>query len=171
MSKALPLLTRQGDRIAITHGLRTPFARQATAFHGIPALELGRMVVSELMARSELPADIIEQLVFGQVVQMPEAPNIAREIVLASGLNVSTDAYSVSRACATSFQAVANVAESLLAGTIQAGIAGGGDPTSGVPDGVSKNLARTLLRPRKTGRGGVKIRGHSCPGPRGFMPV
>lgn len=36
MSQALPLITRQGDRIAIVSGLRTPFARQATAFHGIP---------------------------------------------------------------------------------------------------------------------------------------
>jgi acetyl-CoA acyltransferase len=58
---------------------------------------------------------MIEQLVFGQVVQMPEAPNIAREIVLGTGMSVHTDAYSVSRACATSFQAVANVAESLMA--------------------------------------------------------
>jgi len=171
MSKALPLLTRQGDRIAITHGLRTPFARQATAFHGIPALELGRMVVSELMARSELPADIIEQLVFGQVVQMPEAPNIAREIVLASGLNVSTDAYSVSRACATSFQAVANVAESLLAGTIQAGIAGGADSTSVLPIGVSKTLARTLLDLSKARSVGQKLRLLSCLRPRDLMPV
>ena len=44
-----------------------------------------------------LTPGIIDQLVFGQVVQMPEAPNIAREIVLGTGMNVSTDAYSVSR--------------------------------------------------------------------------
>lgn len=81
----LPLVTRQGDRIAIVSGLRTPFARQATAFHGIPAVDLGKMVVGELLARSEIPAEVIEQLVFGQVVQMPEAPNIAREIVLGTG--------------------------------------------------------------------------------------
>jgi acetyl-CoA acyltransferase len=37
MSKALPLVTRHGDRIAIVNGLRTPFAKQATAYHGIPA--------------------------------------------------------------------------------------------------------------------------------------
>lgn len=94
----------RGDRIAIVSGLRTPFARQATAFHGIPAVDLGKMVVGELLARSEIPAEVIEQLVFGQVVQMPEAPNIAREIVLGTGMNVHTDAYSVSRACATSFE-------------------------------------------------------------------
>lgn len=127
MSQALPLITRQGDRIAIVTGLRTPFARQATAFHGIPAVDLGKMVVGEMLARSDIPAQAIEQLVFGQVVQMPEAPNIAREIVLGTGMSVHTDAYSVSRACATSFQAVANVAESLMAGTIRAGIAGGAD--------------------------------------------
>ncbi|MDU6923262.1 acetyl-CoA C-acyltransferase FadI [Franconibacter helveticus] len=149
MSQPLPLVTRQGDRIAIISGLRTPFARQATAFHGVPAVDLGKMVVGELLARSEIAPEVIEQLVFGQVVQMPEAPNIAREIVLGTGMNVHTDAYSVSRACATSFQAVANVAESLLAGTIRAGIAGGADSSSVLPIGVSKTLARTLVDANK----------------------
>ncbi|MGB9098358.1 acetyl-CoA C-acyltransferase FadI [Erwinia sp.] len=171
MSKALPLLTRQGDRIAITHGLRTPFARQATALHGIPAIELGRMVVSEILARSELPPEVIEQLVFGQVVQMPEAPNIAREIVLSSGLNVQTDAYSVSRACATSFQAVANVAESLLAGTIQAGIAGGADSSSVLPIGVSKKLGRILVDLNKAKTFSQKMKLFSQLRPRDLLPV
>lgn len=171
MSKAIPLLTRQGDRIVITHGLRTPFVRQATAFHGIPALELGRMVISELLARSEIPADAIEQLVFGQVVQMPEAPNIAREIVLASGLSVHTDAYSVSRACATSFQAVANVTESLLAGTIQAGIAGGADSSSVLPIGVSKTLARVLVDLSKARTLPQKLTLLSQLRPRDLLPV
>jgi len=145
MSKALPLLTRQGDRIAIVQGLRTPFAKQATAFHGIPAVDLGKMVVSELLARSAIDPQLIDQLVFGQVVQMPEAPNIAREIVLGTGMSVHTDAYSVSRACATSFQAIANIGESIMAGTVSIGIAGGADSSSVLPVGVSKALARTLV--------------------------
>lgn len=145
MNNVIPLVTREGDRIAIVDGLRTPFAKQATAFHGIPAVDLGKMVVSELLAKSGIDPKVIDQLVFGQVVQMPEAPNIAREIVLGTGMNVSTDAYSVSRACATSFQAVANVAESILSGTISVGIAGGADSSSVLPIGVSKRLARTLV--------------------------
>ncbi|WP_147199015.1 acetyl-CoA C-acyltransferase FadI [Pantoea sp. CCBC3-3-1] len=171
MIKAQPLLTRQGERIAITHGLRTPFARQATALHGIPAVELGRMVISELLIRSEIAPEIIEQLVFGQVVQMPEAPNIAREIVLGSGLSVRTDAYSVSRACATSFQAVANVAESLLAGTIQAGMAGGADSASVLPIGVSKKLARTLVDLNKAKTLSQKLTLFSQLRPRDLLPV
>ncbi|MBW1252438.1 acetyl-CoA C-acyltransferase FadI [Pantoea allii] len=171
MSKAQSLLTRNGERIAITHGLRTPFLRQATGFHGIPAVELGRMVISEIMARSELPVDIIEQLVFGQVVQMPEAPNIAREIVLSSGLSVNTDAYSVSRACATSFQAVANVTESLLAGTISAGIAGGADSSSVLPVGVNKTLARALVDMNKARSLSQKLHILRRLRPRDLLPV
>ncbi|MCU5772825.1 acetyl-CoA C-acyltransferase FadI [Erwiniaceae bacterium BAC15a-03b] len=171
MSKALPLLTRQGERIAITHGLRTPFARQASALHGIPAVELGKMVIGELLARSDIPPEIIEQLVFGQVVQMPEAPNIAREIVLGSSLSVHTDAWSVSRACATSFQAVASVAESLLVGTIQAGIAGGADSSSVLPIGVSKKLGRVLVDLSKARSLSQKLKLFSQLRPGDLLPV
>lgn len=169
--KALPLVTRQGDRIAIVSGLRTPFARQATVFHGVPAIDLGKMVVGEMLARSEIPPEVIEQLVFGQVVQMPEAPNIAREIVLGTGMSVHTDAYSVSGACATSFQAVANVTESLLAGTIRAGIAGGADSSSVLPIGVSKKLARTLVDANKARSMGQKLKLFSRLRLRDLLPV
>ncbi len=171
MGQVLPLVTRRGDRIAIVSGLRTPFARRATAFHGIPAVDLGKMVVGELLARSEIPAEVIEQLVFGQVVQMPEAPNIAREIVLGTGMNVHTDAYSVSRACATSFQAVANVAESLMAGTIRAGIAGGADSSSVLPIGVSKKLARVLVDVNKARTMSQRLKLFSRLRLRDLMPV
>ncbi len=81
---------------------------------------------------------MIEQLVFGRGADARSAKYCAR-IVLGTGMSVHTDAYSVSRACATSFQAVANVAESLMAGTIRAGIAGGADSSSVLPIGVSKS--------------------------------
>ncbi|EOS96178.1 hypothetical protein LU604_07350 [Erwinia tracheiphila] len=54
MSETLSLLTRKGDRIVITHGLHTPFACQAMVLHGISVLELGRMIISELLARGEI---------------------------------------------------------------------------------------------------------------------
>ncbi|WP_028117486.1 acetyl-CoA C-acyltransferase FadI [Ferrimonas senticii] len=139
------LTTAKGDRIAIVAGLRTPFARQATAFHGISALDMGKMVVNELLIRNEVDPAIIDQVVYGQVIQMPKAPNIAREIVLGTGMSVHTDAYSVSRACATSFQSTVNVAESILAGSIEVGIAGGADSTSVLPIGFSKRFAHAMV--------------------------
>jgi len=151
------LQTANGERIAIVAGLRTPFAKQATAFHGVPAVDLGKMVVNELIKRNDIDPAIIEQLVFGQVVQMPEAPNIAREIVLGTGMNVHTDAYSVSRACATSFQSTVNVAESILTGLVDVGVAGGADSSSVAPIGVSKKFARALLDLSKTKTLGQKL--------------
>ncbi|STQ60870.1 fatty acid oxidation comple beta subunit (3 -ketoacyl-CoA thiolase) [Pseudescherichia vulneris] len=137
----------------------------------LPPLNWARWPWGEMLARSEIAPEIIEQVVFGQVVQMPEAPNIAREIVLGTGMNVHTDAYSVSRACATSFQAVANVAESLLAGTIRAGIAGGADSSSVLPIGVSKTLARTLVDLSKARSGGQKLKLLSRLRLRDLLPV
>mgnify|MGYP000474283329 CR=1 FL=1 len=145
MNSMQDLTTKGGQRIAIVDGLRTPFAKQATAYHGVPALDLGKTVVNELLTRSELDPKLVDLLVYGQVVQMPEAPNIAREIVLGTGMNIATDAYSVSRACATSFQSAANVAESILSGTSDIGIAGGADSSSVLPIGVSKKLGRALV--------------------------
>jgi len=151
------LTTRSGERIAIVAGLRTPFARQSTEFGDVPAVDLGKMVVSELLTRADVDPALIDQVVFGQVVQMPEAPNIAREIVLGTGMNVNTDAYSVTRACATSFQAAANVAESIMSGTIDIGIAGGADSSSVLPIGVSKKLAASLLSLSKARKAGQKL--------------
>ena len=150
MAKQQSVTTRNGDRIAIVAGLRTPFAKMATYFHGVPAVDLGKMVVNELLVRNAVDPKLVEQLVYGQVVQMPEAPNIAREIVLGTGMNVHTDAYSVSRACATSFQSTVNSAESMMAGNIEIGVAGGADSTSVSPIGVSKKLGRALVDLQKT---------------------
>ncbi|MGR5061873.1 acetyl-CoA C-acyltransferase FadI [Photobacterium sp. DNB22_13_2] len=145
MTRLQKLTTSQGERIAVVSGLRTPFARQSTAFDGVSALDMGKMVVSEMLQQVDIDPKLIEQVVFGQVIQMPAAPNIAREIVLGTGMDIGTDAYSVTRACATSFQAAANVTESILSGTIDIGIAGGADSSSVLPIGVSKHLAATLL--------------------------
>ncbi|MEQ5319363.1 acetyl-CoA C-acyltransferase FadI [Providencia vermicola] len=145
------------ERIAIVNGLRLPFAKQSTAYQGVAAVDLGKAVVAELLVRSDLDNQLIEQLVFGQVVQMPEAPNIAREIVLGTGMSVSTDAYSVSRACATSFQAIVNVAQSMMVGDITVGVAGGADSSSVLPIGVSKKLAATLLALSKAKSVGQKL--------------
>ncbi len=171
MATPIKLTTRQGDRIAIVRGLRTPFAKQATEFHGVSALELGKLVVNELLIRSALDPKLIDQVVYGQVVQMPEAPNIAREIVLGTGMNVHTDAFSVTRACATSFQSVVSVAESMMAGITNIGIAGGADSSSVLPIGVSKALARALVDVNKAKTFGQKLAIFRRLGLKDLLPV
>jgi acetyl-CoA acyltransferase len=171
MSDRQQVKNARGERIAIVAGLRTPFAKQATAFHGVSALDMGKMVVNELISRSELDPKLIEQLVYGQVVLMPAAPNIAREIVLGTGMNVSTDAYSVTRACATSFQSAVNVAESIMTGNVEIGIAGGADSSSVLPITVSKKLAHALVDLNKARTLGQKFAIMRRLGLKDLMPV
>ncbi|MCH4293986.1 acetyl-CoA C-acyltransferase FadI [Shewanella sp. 3B26] len=171
MSDRQQVTNARGERIAIVAGLRTPFAKQATAFHGVSALDMGKMVVNELLSRSELDPKLVEQLVYGQVVQMPAAPNIAREIVLGTGMDVSTDAYSVTRACATSFQSTVNIAESIMTGNIEVGIAGGADSSSVLPIGVSKKLAHALVDLTKARTFGQKLAIFRRLGLKDLLPV
>jgi acetyl-CoA acyltransferase len=159
------------ERVAIVSGLRTPFARQLTYFSQTNAIDLGKMVVSEMLTRAEIDLKLVEQLVFGQVLIQPEAPNIAREIVLGAGLNVHTDAYSVSRACATSFQSAVNIAESIMAGSISVGVAGGADTSSVVPIGVSKKMASILVLLSKAKTMGQRLKLLSQLRPKDFVPV
>ena len=128
-----------------SRGLRTPFAKQGTAYRSVSALELGKIVVNELLDRVSVDPSEVEQVVFGQVVPSLVAPNIAREIVLLTGMPRDTDAYSVSRACATSYQSAVNVAQAIETGAIDCGIAGGADSASDVPISVSKRLASALI--------------------------
>ncbi len=139
------LVGRGNQRIAIVAGLRTPFAKQSSAYKNLSALELGSAVVAELLARAGIDAKEIEQVVYGQVLPSIAAPNIAREIVLATGMPRSIEAFSVSRACATGYQSTVSVAEAIATGTIDAGISGGADSSSDVPITVSKKLATALL--------------------------
>ncbi|WP_279152386.1 acetyl-CoA C-acyltransferase FadI [Photobacterium iliopiscarium] len=165
------ITTRNGERIAIVSGLRTPFARQSTAFDRLSALDLGKLAVNEMLQTANFDPQLIEQVVFGQVVQMPEAPNIAREIVLGTGMNSHTDAYSVTRACATSFQAAVNITESIMAGSIDIGIAGGADSTSMLPIGVSKKMAATLLALSKAKTMPARLKLLSALGVKDLIPV
>ncbi|WP_435104877.1 acetyl-CoA C-acyltransferase FadI [Arhodomonas sp. AD133] len=162
--------SKSKDRVAVVGGLRTPFARQLTAYQGMTAIELGTLVVNELLTRLDLDPVLIERVVYGQVVIQPEAPNIAREVVLGAGMDAATDAYSVSRACATSFQSTADVAAAIELGHIDVGLAGGADSASVLPIGVSKKLAETLLRASKAKSLGERLKLFARLRPRDLAP-
>jgi acetyl-CoA acyltransferase len=88
-------------------------------------------------------------VVLGTVVPNVEAPNLAREAALASGLPRTTEGYTVSRACASANQAIASAADAILSGEVSTVIAGGSESLSNVPILASKKLARALLAASK----------------------
>ena len=160
-----------GGRIAIVLGIRTPFAKQGTAFRDLTALDLGKLVVAELLQRAELDAREVGLCVYGQVVPSVSAPNIAREIVLGTALPKDIEAFSVSRACATSLQSMTSAAEAMLAGQHDVAVAGGADSASDIPIGVSRKLRDALVAASKARSLGAKVKLFSGLSPRDLLPV
>ncbi len=132
-------------RVAIVSGIRTPFVKSRGIFGNLTALDLGRAAVGELMARTGLSPMALDLLVYGQVVPQVAAPNIAREIVLGLGLPPRVDAWSVSRACATSVQAMTDAADQIALGHADVAIAGGAECLSDVPIALSRKLSDALV--------------------------
>ncbi|MEM7137603.1 MAG: acetyl-CoA C-acyltransferase FadI [Myxococcota bacterium] len=160
-----------GKRVAVVAGLRTPFAKQWTAYREVSALDLANIVVSEMLQRIDLDPNEIQQVVYGQVIPSVEAPNIAREVVLATGMPRHIEAYSVSRACATSYQSTVNIAEAIMAGAIDTGVAGGADSSSNVPITVSKALADALVAATKARSIGERMQAFAGLRPRDLAPT
>ena len=134
-----------GRRVAIVDGLRTPFVKSGTEYKDLTTLDLAEAVVSELLQRSGLRGDQVDQVVYGSVVQDVTGPNIAREVVLACDMPESVDAYSVTRACATSTQSFVNGAQSILLGDADVVITGGADSLSKPPVLFSENFVDALM--------------------------
>jgi len=134
-----------GDRIAIVGALRTPFLKQGTGFKDMTTVELSSAVVAELVQRVGVDPKVFTLCVFGQVMPSLDYINLAREVVLRSNLDRSIEAWSVSRACATSMQALTSAIETMEHGNHDAALVGGADSMDDIPIGVSKNLARGLM--------------------------
>ena len=137
---------RKGRRTAIVAGLRSPFVKSSTVFSKHTSLDLASRVVGELLARTNLSPSEIDQVVYGQVVPNVAAPNIAREVVLATGMPHAVDAYSVSRACATSTQAIVNGALAIENGAADVVIAGGVESLSKPPITFSDGFVQVLMK-------------------------
>jgi acetyl-CoA acyltransferase len=158
------------DRVAIVAGLRTPFTKAGTAQKTLRTVDLATAVVKELMQRTELPAKEVTLCVYGQVVPTLDWLNIAREVVLRAGLPRDIDAFSVSRACATSIQAMTSAAEAILAGQHDVAIAGGADSMSDVPLGVGKKLTSALMEAQKAKSLGLKLKAFAKLSPMDLLP-
>lgn len=131
-------------KTAIVAGCRTPFLRSGTRFADLSAIELGKVAVREALGRSGLRGSDVDHLVYGTVVHDPQAPNIAREVGLAV-LPKSVPAVTVSRACASANQAIADAAQLIESGQAEVVVAGGAESLSRIPITVSDRLSKTLV--------------------------
>ena len=117
----------------ILGGIRTPFARAGTALERVPAYELGRIAIAELLARQNLDPARLDHVVFGNCAQPAEAANIARVAALLGGVPESVPGVSVHRNCASGMEAVADATYRIAAGDAKLVLAGGMESMSQIP--------------------------------------
>lgn len=138
-------MSKRGKRVAVVGGCRTPFVKAGTHFKDMTAVDLGKIAVTELLNRLEFSPEGIDHVVFGTVLSSPKAPNAARDISLRSGIPAAAPALTVNRACASSNEALIEVAQNILMGHSSAGIAGGTECLSDAPVLLSRPLRDKLI--------------------------
>ncbi len=157
-------------RVAVIAGLRTPFAKSGTNYAHLSALDLGKIVVAELVQRSGIDPNEVQELVFGNVIPSVKAPNIAREVVLGTGLPRKIPAYTVGKACASANQAITAAADMIARGYADTVIAGGAESLSDVPILFSKNFSEALVTASKQKSVGGKLGAFSKIRPKDLAP-
>jgi len=118
----------------IVAAVRTAGGRRGGRLRDWHPVDMGAAVVNELVRRAGTdPADV-EDVIFGCVSQVAEqSTNVARNIVLASGLPESTPGTSVDRQCGSAQQALHFAAQAVMSGTMDIVIAGGVESMTRVP--------------------------------------
>ena len=144
-------------RVAVIRGLRTPFAKSGTHYGHLSALDLGKLVVAELVQRAGIDPSEVQEVVFGNVIPSVKAPNLAREIVLGTGLPRKIPGYTVGKACASANQAITAASDMIARGYADTVIAGGSESLSDVPILFSKKFADALVTSSKQKSIGGKL--------------
>lgn len=157
-------------RVAVIRGVRTPFAKSGTHYARLSALDLGKLAVTELVQRSGIDPNEVQELVFGNVIPSVKAPNIGREIVLGTGLPRKIPAYTVSKACASANQSITSAADMIARGYADVVIAGGAESLSDVPILFSKNFSEALVTASKQKSMGGKLGAFSKIRPKDLAP-
>jgi len=144
-------------RVAVIRGLRTPFAKSGTHYGHLSSLDLGKIVVAELVQRAGIEPSEVQEVVFGNVIPSVKAPNLAREIVLGTGLPRKIPGYTVGKACASANQAITAASDMIARGYADTVIAGGAESLSDIPILFSKKFADALVTSSKQKSVGGKL--------------
>ena len=163
---AIPKVSRRSlkgtsGRVAIVDGCRTPFAKAGTELAEMDVVDLAGVAAAELVSRSGIDPEEIDLSVFGCVVPALYAPNLGREVVFRASLPMRVPGNAVSLACVSANQAIVDVAEAILLGEAEVGLAGGAESLSNVPLQFGRRAAKRFMqlsKARSVGGRGCRLR-------------
>ncbi len=133
-------------KVVIVQGVRTPFTKAGKELRDIHPSDLGAYNLKELLLKLDFPKEEINEVIIGNVANLPDAANIARVIALKAGLNESISALTVHRNCASSLESLAVGVAKIKAGMVDTVISGGTESMSQIPLLFSHSLTNIFAK-------------------------
>ncbi len=124
--------------VVIIDAVRTPVGSFGGSLTGIPAVELGTIVVKELIKRTGIDPSLVDELIFGCVLQAGQGQNVARQVLIRSGIPQAVPAMTINKVCASGLRSVSLAAQTIKAGDAEIVIAGGTENMSAAPYAINK---------------------------------
>ena len=119
--------------VYIADGLRTAVGSFGGALASVSAVELGRTVVRALLDRAAIEPGDIDEVTLGCVLQSGLGQNVARQVLVKSGIPVGKTAQTVNMVCGSGLRAIAAAAQAIKADDAAMVIAGGVESMSQAP--------------------------------------
>ena len=157
--------------VVIVDGLRTPYVKAGTALRDVHAVELGAAVLKELIARTGIDPELLDEVVVGNAGMPAEAANIARVIALRAGIPQRIPAHSVQRNCASGMQAAATVFTQIRAGMSEIGLVAGVESMSNFAFYTTKRLKDVFTNMQRARTPWAKAALLLSLRPKDFIPV
>jgi len=117
----------------IVGGARTPIGRLLGSLSGFTGAQLGGLAIKAALERAGVPADRVDYVIMGQVLQAGEGQIPARQAAVAAGIPMSVPALSINKVCLSGLDAIALAAQLIRAGEFDAIVAGGMESMSQAP--------------------------------------
>jgi len=157
--------------VVIIDGFRTPYAKAGTVLKDVHPVDLGSVILKEVVMRTGIDAQAIDEVIIGNAGMPADAANIARVIALRSGIPERVPAYTVQRNCASGMQAVTSAYTQILAGMSDIVLVGGVESMSSYSLYMSRKLQNVITRFQRSKSFISKAREVLSLRPKDFVPV
>ena len=117
----------------IVGGARTAVGRLLGSLSGFSGADLGGFVIAEALRRAGVPAERVDYVIMGQVLQAGAGQIPARQAAVAAGVPMTVPALTINKVCLSGLDAIALAAQLIRAGEFDVVVAGGMESMSQAP--------------------------------------
>jgi acetyl-CoA C-acetyltransferase len=124
------------DEIFITSAKRTAVGSLNKSLKNVPAFELGAAVISNILEKSQIKSEEVDEIILGQVLTGGLGQNPARQAAIKSGIPKEKPAYIVNQVCGSGIRSIVSAYQSIKLGDSKIAIAGGQENMSLAPHAI-----------------------------------